>query len=518
MSVETRPTDNTTKDNLLLGMPFVEFAPLSGGVFLPFESLGIVDTAELAKELESIALESSQSGVRVTVRELPTKINPQINVGVFNFSADILRYTLGSSSKTAVSANAAQAVTNEAVEASSDPQDFLDLLHRLLNAGSVVVTPATVTGEAVGSGDGTTGATSGDFALANKVRLVADITGTIDITNAGIVTSYTPVAVGGAGVGLKVEVVVGTGSDSGNLQFFSGAGAVNVTGTIAATYTPSFSLTEGLPGGDLVAVAAALSDDGGAFTNETTDANSAGAGDVTLTPAVPVVNDAFYVAATAPFDRARFNVSAAGTNYTVAWEYHNGSAWVALSNVTDQTNAFKTTGAALDVTWDVPADWRSISVNSVGPYFYVRARVATIGAPTGATGTQIWTSSANDYLVDLKNGRIQLHADASKSAGYRPLIAGQSVYVDYTYNRKAHTRIQPFTQLAFDGKARVRLLTDVGVNLIWEVPSAQVIVTDDSLEFADEDFTVGTVTLKLLDDPTQRFGTMEVYSETEAAA
>lgn len=514
MSVEPRPTDNVTKNNLLLGMPFVEFASTGQ----PYENLGIVDSAELAKELESIALESSQSGVRVTVRELPTRINPQLNVGVFNFAAAVLRYTLGSASKVAVSANAAQAVTNERITATTDRLDFLDLANRALNAGSVVVTPGAITAESLGTGDGTKGALSGDYKLAYKVRLFGDVAGTIDVNNNGVVTSYTPVAVGGSGVGLKVEVVVGTGLDSGNLQFFNAAVAVNLTGTISATYTPSFTLVEGLPGGSLDAVIAAQSDDGGVFTNETTDANSVGLADVTLTPAVPVAADAFYVAATAPFDRARFSISTAGANYTGVWEYHNGSAWVSLANVTDKTNVFKIAGAALDVTWDMPSDWRAITVNSVGPYFYIRLRVATVAGPTGATGSQIWTSLSNDYLADLKGGRLQLHHDADKTAGYRPILAGQPVDVDYTYNRPAHTTIQPFTQLSFDGKCRIRMLSDVGINLVWEIPSAQILVTNDSLGFADDNFAVGNATLKLLDDPTLRFGTMKVYSESEAAA
>lgn len=514
MSVEPRPVDNFTKDNLLLGMPFVEFRPTGG----TYQNVGIVNSAELAKALETIQLRSAQSGVAVTVRELPTSIDPQFNIGVYNWAADILRYSLGSATKVAVSANAAQAVTAEVVTSSADPLDFLDLANRALNAGSVVVAPAPVSGEAVGTGDGTTGSTSGDFKLAYKLRRVVDITGTIDVTNGGVVTSYSPVAVGGTTTGNQVEVVVGTGSDSGDLRFYQGGIPVNVTGTIAATYTPSFTLTEGLPGGALTAVVNAQSDDGGVFTNETTDANSVGLGDVTLTPAVPVVNDAFYVGAAAPFDRARFSISAAGTNYTVIWEYHNGTAWTALNNVTDKTNAFKNAGTALDVTWDMPADWRAVLVNSIGPYFFVRARVATVSTPTGATGSQVWTSNANDYLVDLKGGKLQVHHEANKAAGVRPLIAGQKVIADYTFNRRGHTRLQPFTQLSFDGSVRIRQLTDVGMNFVWEVPSAQLIVTDDSVEFSDDDFATGNLTVKLLDHPTDRFGVMQVYSETEAAA
>lgn len=519
MPAQPRPTttESITDQNLWLGLPVFEFGPEIAGVPQPLLNLGIVDSASLVKELEEIALESAHSGVRVTVRELITKIKPEFNVSVFNLSADLLQFALGSGSKTPVSANAAQAVTDEVLQTTTDPLDFLDLSKSRLNAGSLVVTPATVTAEQVGVGDGTKGAVLGDYALRYKVRAIGDVAGTIDVTAAnGTVTSYTPVVVGGHGTGLKVEVVLGTASDSGSLQFFNGAGAVNLTGTITATYTPSFTLTEGAGVGTLTAVAAAQSDDGGVFTVETTDANSAALGDVTLTPAVPAVNDAFYIAAADRFDRARVIVSAGGTNYTVVWEYHNGAAWVALSNVTDKSVGFTVAGTH-DVTWDMPANWAQLAVNSVGPFFYVRARVATIGTPTGATGSQIWTSISDDYVPDLKGGRLQVRTDESKSAGHRPLIAGQSVFVDYTYNRLAHTLLSPFTQTTFKGRARVRLLSDLGANFVWDIPSAQVKITDDELAFSGEDFSTVALTITLLDDPIGRFGTLQAYTEAQAA-
>src|SRR5689334_92565 len=165
MSIETRPTDLVTPSNLLIGMPFVEFAVSSGGVIQPYQAVGVVDSAELAKALETVTLESAQSGVRVLLRELPTRVLPQLNIGIYNFSADILRYTLGSSVKTSIAAASAAVVTDDPVQTTTDPLDFLDLAHTGLNAGSVVVTPATVTAEQVGVGDGTKGAISGDYAL-----------------------------------------------------------------------------------------------------------------------------------------------------------------------------------------------------------------------------------------------------------------------------------------------------------------------------------------------------------------
>jgi hypothetical protein len=523
MPANPRPTagDLVTKDNLLIGMPFVEFAPVVAGVQQPFINLGIVDSFELAKELETLALESSQSGLRVTVRELVTRIDPEATIGLFNFEATVLRFILGSTSLTPVSQNPAVVVTNEEVEATQDHLDYLDLANSPVNAGSVVVTPAPNVSELVGVGDGTGGDTFGDFELANKIRLLADITGTIDVDNNGTITAYTVIAEGAAASGNEVEVRVGTSSTSGQLRFNVGGSPANVIGSITATYTPSFTLVEGLRGGSLLTVGFAFSDDGGVFTNETTDANSAAAADVTLLPATPVATvDAFYIGRQdGRFDRMVFNISTAGSGYTAVWQYSAGNGtWTPLSNVTDETNAFKIAGTPLDVTFDVPAGWVPDTVNSEEAH-WLRLLVTGVTAPAGATGTQIWVSRADDYVVDLKNGRLQLHTDPDKATGEsRALIYGQSVHVDYTWEQFDHNVILPFTQTQFSGVARIRHLADVGINIIWDVPSAQILLTDDSLTFADDDFTVGTLSLKILSaGGSAPFGTMKVFSEPEAA-
>jgi hypothetical protein len=106
-----------------------------------------------------------------------------------------------------------------------------------------------------------------------------------------------------------------------------------------------------------------------------------------LTPAVPVVNDAYYFGHNEEFSRLKTWVTTAGANQTITWEYWNG-AWTALSGVTDSTSSFTTLGENI-VSWTAPSDWADTTVNSQGPYKYVRARVSAIGGgPTGASGRQ----------------------------------------------------------------------------------------------------------------------------------
>lgn len=136
------------------------------------------------------------------------------------------------------------------------------------------------------------------------------------------------------------------------------------------------------------AVSAAISDDGGVFTDETADANEATADDVVLVPASPAVNDAFYIGYALQFEGIEVNTSTVATDGVVTWEYWNGSAWVALSGVVDNTNSFKVSSTQT-VQWTRPTNWATTTVNSQGPFYYVRARVTTAGTTT-ALGTQVW--------------------------------------------------------------------------------------------------------------------------------
>lgn len=84
-------------------------------------------------------------------------------------------------------------------------------------------------GEAVGTGDGSTGSTLGDFSLANApIDLIEDV---LSVTVAA--TPYTPRPLGGnTGSGNEVEVDL----LNGDLQFFQSGVASNVTGDIVARY------------------------------------------------------------------------------------------------------------------------------------------------------------------------------------------------------------------------------------------------------------------------------------------
>jgi hypothetical protein len=170
------------------------------------------------------------------------------------------------------------------------------------------------------------------------------------------------------------------------------------TSTIAATDTVLLEVYRddndeptAVVNGDLVTsreVAAAIADDGAVYTDETTEANDATAGDLTLLPPVPVATDAYLVGMSYPFRRLNLVVDTAGVGaYTVTWKYWNG-AWTNLSGVTDGTSGFKSTGGG-EVSWTVPGDWATTTINSQGPFYYIRAEVDAGGVTTVPTGSSI---------------------------------------------------------------------------------------------------------------------------------
>ena len=141
------------------------------------------------------------------------------------------------------------------------------------------------------------------------------------------------------------------------------------------------------------AMAAFQQDDGGVFTDDTTDMNDAGANDVALYPATAAVDDACCFGAAEPFDTLVLDMGTQGAGtYTVAWEYWDGSAWVSLS-VTDGTSAFKAGTATYEVTFTPPTDWEAMVLGVIGSaLYYIRAQVDAGSMTTDPLATQGWTA------------------------------------------------------------------------------------------------------------------------------
>ena len=353
-SIETRPSDALTPDNLLIGMPYVEFRPANtSGGYGPYRSLGIIDSAAIAKTLENATLKSAQSGIDVIVREIVRSFEGRLRVSTFKFDADNMQLFLASATQVQTSAGTAVA-TAEAVTLGAAYDQWADLGFGLLTAFTTLA-PATVTEEAVGTGDGASGTTSGDFALDFKVNAAIDIT---SLTVAG--TPITVVA--GAPGGGQVGVVTGTGATGGYLDFDT---APADGAAIVATYLPDFTLVEN-----------------------------------------------------------------------------------------------------------------------------------------------------TDFVVDYSGGRVRRVESAVLATR-----DNQPVLATYTYTTFDGIELTPFTQFTFNGMARIKLLTDVGINMIWPIPDVSLKITDSDFEFNKEEFAAGELELTLNNDttaPSAPYGTAIVYDENAA--
>jgi len=137
-------------------------------------------------------------------------------------------------------------------------------------------------------------------------------------------------------------------------------------------------------------VGGAVADDGGVQTDETAAANNPTANDMTLLPATPAVNDAYYFGYSAPWDWLRLNIGTAGAGvWTITWEYWNGTAWVELPDIVDGTSHFGNAGVN-DVTFTRPGDWATTTILTMSLY-WIRARVSSFTSiTTQPLGTQAW--------------------------------------------------------------------------------------------------------------------------------
>ena len=143
-------------------------------------------------------------------------------------------------------------------------------------------------------------------------------------------------------------------------------------------------------GGGQLLVGGAVADDGGVQTDETAAARDATANDMTLLPATPAVDDAYYFGLGRTWDRLWLNVGQAGVgDWGLAYEYWNGSAWSALSSVVDKTSEFTVAGTN-KIQFTRPGDWALTTIQTMNLY-WIRTRVsAYTSITTQPLGTQAW--------------------------------------------------------------------------------------------------------------------------------
>jgi len=176
-------------------------------------------------------------------------------------------------------------------------------------------------------------------------------------------------------------------------------------------------------------LAAGVQDDGGVFTDDTTDLNDvAGGGDVPVHPATTGANDAFYFGMNDQFTLLMVDVTTAATATAAGttWEYWDGTTWSALTVVddSDSANGFATAGTGRYlVSWLLPTDWETTTVTNqpaalVKPY-YVRIRVSNATNYTaGATLETAWAAGVPQLKGVVRDSTITTPAGATGNTDY----------------------------------------------------------------------------------------------------
>ena len=174
----------------------------------------------------------------------------------------------------------------------------------------------------------------------------------------------------------------------------------------------------------------AVIDDGGSFTEETVDIRDAVELDVALLPAVPAVNDAFYVGCDNPCRILTFDIGQEGIGeWDIEWEYWNGTAFTGVTNQDDRTNDFRLAGRRT-VSWDMPTDMASTTVtgSSVNAYWTRGVVTQVTGSGTQqAVGNQGWYENGQ-YWMWFDTLAINQQTKYEMSIGGADLISRHAVF------------------------------------------------------------------------------------------
>jgi len=167
------------------------------------------------------------------------------------------------------------------------------------------------------------------------------------------------------------------------------------------------------------------------FTDDTTDAQDAGASDVALQGAI---NDGHIIACLEKFTAVLYDVGTAAVDaggaggVTGEWMYWNGSAWTALTTLAvSGTSRFYVAGRN-EVLFAAPTDWATATSTEItglnaGSWYAIRYRATDAPSDTAALATtiQVWdalrvargqiAANTTELLVDNSNSGVLVAGD-----------------------------------------------------------------------------------------------------------
>ena len=174
-------------------------------------------------------------------------------------------------------------------------------------------------------------------------------------------------------------------------------------------------------------------DSGAEYIDNTTEAGTEGGTEFEL---MDSTSDYLYLGSDSTFKGVKFEFHTRGSNYNLVIEYYNdssGTGWQQLTandnNLSDNTSNFISDGK---ISWDIPSDWTTTSVNGVSKYWI---RISTSTTPV---------TTAKAYYVIPGDSVIGLLA----------LSSSQVTNEDWawcSYNGSIYVTIRNTGQTAYEG-------------------------------------------------------------------
>jgi hypothetical protein len=144
---------------------------------------------------------------------------------------------------------------------------------------------------------------------------------------------------------------------------------------------------------------------GPTFTRYEAEAASPDASAFSLLSLTIIADDSAYFGHSEQFGQMKINLSGAnvGTG-TINYEYWDGLAWSALSDVVDGTVGWTVTGLN-NIAWTIPGDWAKTTVDGTSAY-YIRGRLNPIGDAAITTAIYV-TVDATRYKPYPEEGVVR---------------------------------------------------------------------------------------------------------------
>jgi hypothetical protein len=224
------------------------------------------------------------------------------------------------------------------------------------------------------------------------------------------------------------------------------------------------------------------------WTDDTTDFNDAGAGDVALLPAHNFVDDAFYIGYSAKFCAIKTTTSTARTGTaTLLWEYWNGTAWATLTTCDIQAGWVTAAGTAM-TSFVPPTTWTANTAAN-GPNgeagFFVRIRISAL---TSVTATPVMSQgwvfpiAVGQGVLFPQNFTInKVQASAQTASGAN----NDSLFLLINRSKGTHSTFTWTKADAMDVDTTVSLALSRGDELV-----IVQVAEDQTTEFADANFVL----------------------------